>query len=85
MENPQPQSPPPLSVSDAQKQASNCGLDMSKLEALLQAIEQNLIHRSLSEKYRGMLYLAATGLYSADDLAEMFKHSRRNLNSDFNL
>ena len=39
----------------------------------------------LSDKYREMFYLAATGLYSADDLAEMFKHSSgKNLNSDFN-
>jgi hypothetical protein len=31
-----------------------------------------------------MFYLAATGLYSADDLAEMFNHSQKNLNGDFN-
>jgi hypothetical protein len=82
MENPQPQSPLPL--SDAQKQASNCGLGISKLEVLLQAIEQNLIKRSLSNKYRTMFYLAATGFYSAEDIAEMFKHSHKNLNADFN-
>ena len=69
----------PPSLSDAQKQARNCGLDIRKLEALLEEIEP------LSDKYRGMFYLAATGLYSADDLAEMFKHSSgKNLNSDFN-
>ena len=83
MENPQPQSPP--SLSDSQKQASTYGLDVLKLEeALLQPIEQNLILRSLSDKYRAMFYLAATGLYAAEDLAEMFKHSSRNLNADFN-
>ena len=69
----------PPSLCDAQKQARNCGLDISKLEALLEEIEP------LSDKYREMFYLAATGLYSADDLAEMFKHSSgKNLNSDFN-
>jgi hypothetical protein len=72
------------SIVDAKKQASNCGLDISKLEALLQVIEQNLIQRSLSDKYREKFYLAATGLYSAEDLAEMFKHSHKNINSDFN-
>jgi hypothetical protein len=82
MENPQPQSPPPL--SDAQKQASNCGLDIFRLEALLQAIEQNLIQRFLSDKYKAMFYLAATGLYSAEDMAKMFGHSSKNLNADFN-
>jgi hypothetical protein len=31
-----------------------------------------------------MFYRAATGLYSAEDLAEMFGHSSKNLNADFN-
>jgi hypothetical protein len=31
-----------------------------------------------------IFYLAATGLYSAEDLAEMFNHNSKNLNSDFN-
>ena len=68
----------PPSLCDAQKQARNCGLDIPKLEALLKEIEP------LSDKYREMFYLAATGLYSADDLAEMFNHSQKNLNADFN-
>lgn len=67
-----------LSLCDAQKQARNCGLDIPKLEALLAEIEP------LSEKYKIIFYLAATGLYSADDLAEMFNHSQKNLNADFN-
>jgi hypothetical protein len=67
------------SLCDAKTQARNCGLDIRKLEALLKEIEP------LSGKYREMFYLAATGLYSADDLAEMFNHSSgKNLNSDFN-
>jgi hypothetical protein len=67
------------SLCDAQKQARNCGLDIPKLEALLAEIEP------LSEKYKIMFYLAATGLYSADNLAEMFNHSSgKNLNGDFN-
>ncbi|TRU45177.1 MAG: hypothetical protein EWV49_11930 [Microcystis aeruginosa Ma_QC_Ch_20071001_S25] len=75
----------PPSLCDAQKQASSCGLNISRLEALLEAIEKNLIRRSLSEKYKIIFYLAATGLFSADDLAEMFNHSSgKNLNSDFN-
>jgi hypothetical protein len=70
---------------NAKKQASNCGLNVSKLEVLLQTIEQNyLIRRSLSEKYKVMFYLAATGFYGAEDLAEMFRHSSKNLNADFN-
>jgi DNA-directed RNA polymerase specialized sigma24 family protein len=48
-------------------------LDIRKLEALLEEIEP------LSEKYKIIFYLAATGLYSADDLAEMFNHSPKNL------
>ncbi len=68
----------PPSLCDAKKQARNCGLDIPKLEALLAKIEP------LSEKYKIMFYLAATGLYSADDLAEMFNHSQKNLNGDFN-
>jgi hypothetical protein len=73
------------SLCDAQKQARNCGLDIPKLEALLEEIEQNIIQRFLSEKYKIIFYLAATGLYSADDLAEMFNHSSgKNLNADFN-
>jgi hypothetical protein len=69
----------PPSLSDAERQASNCGLDIRKLEALLEEIEP------LSEKYKIIFYLAATGLFSADDLAEMFNHSSgKNLNSDFN-
>ena len=68
-----------LSLCDAQKQARNCGLDIPKLEALLAEIEP------LSEKYKIIFYLAATGLFSADDLAEMFNHSSgKNLNADFN-
>lgn len=69
----------PPSLCDAERQASNCGLDISKLQALLQEIEP------LSDKYKEIFYLAATGLYSADDLAEMFNHSSgKNLNADFN-
>jgi hypothetical protein len=69
----------PPSLSDAERQASNCGLDIPKLEALLKEIEP------LSDKYKEIFYRAATGLYSADDLAEMFNHSSgKNLNADFN-
>ncbi len=69
----------PLSLCDAQKQARNFGLDIPKLEALLEEIG------TLSEKYKIIFYLAATGLYSADDLAEMSNHSSgKNLNADFN-
>ena len=68
----------PPSLCDAQKQARNCGLDIPKLEALLEEIEP------LSDKYKEIFYRAATGLYSADDLAEMFNHSQKNLNADFN-
>ena len=75
--------PPTYAALDAQKQARNCGLDIPKLEALWQAM-QNLIQRSLSDKYKAMFYLAATGFYSAEDLAEMFDHSSKNLNADFN-
>ncbi|MCA2654077.1 hypothetical protein [Microcystis sp. M061S2] len=69
----------PPSLCDAKKQARNCGLDIPKLEALLAEIEP------LSEKYTIIFYLAATGLFSADDLAEKFNHSSgNNLNGDFN-
>ena len=68
----------PQNLSDAERQASNCGLYISKLEALLAEIEP------LSEKYKIIFYLAATGLFCADDLAEMFNHSQKNLNTDFN-
>jgi hypothetical protein len=69
----------PPSLCDAKKQARNCGLDIPKLEALLKEIEP------LSEKYKIIFYLAATGLFSADDLAKMFNHSSgKNLNADFN-
>jgi|GEM_PF-6005537 hypothetical protein len=69
----------PPSLCDAQKQARKCGLDIPKLEALLKEIEP------LSDKYKEIFYRAATGLYSADDLAEMFNHSSgKNLNADFN-
>ncbi|NCS24118.1 MAG: hypothetical protein GPI96_06210 [Microcystis aeruginosa BS13-02] len=68
----------PPSLCEAQKQARNCGLDIPKLEALLAEIEP------LSDKYKEIFYRAATGLYSADDLAEMFNHSQKNLNADFN-
>jgi len=68
----------PPSLCDAERQASNCGLDIRKLEALLEEIEP------LSEKYKIIFYLAATGLFSADDLAKMFNHSQKNLNADFN-
>ena len=69
----------PPSLCEAQKQARNYGLDIPKQEALLAEIEP------LSEKYKIIFYLAATGLFSADDLAEMFNHSSgKNLNADFN-
>lgn len=68
----------PPSLCDAQRQASSCGLDIPKLEALLQEIEP------LSDKYKEIFYRAATGLYSADDMAKMFNHSQKNLNADFN-
>ena len=68
----------PPSLYDAQNLARDCGLDIPKLQALLQEIEP------LSDKYKEIFYRAATGLYSADDLAEMFNHSQKNLNADFN-
>ncbi|CCH95515.1 Similarity [Microcystis aeruginosa PCC 9432] len=69
----------PPSLCDAERQASNCGLDISQLRALLAKI------KPLSEKYKIIFYLAAAGLFSADDLAEMFNHSSgKNLNADFN-
>ena len=68
----------PPSLCEAQKQARNCGLDIPKLEALLKEIEP------LSDKYKEIFYRAATGLFSADDLAKMFNHSQKNLNADFN-
>lgn len=71
-------------IADAQKQASNCGLDIPKLEDLLKAIGENFIGRSLSDKYKAVFYFAATGLYSAEDLAKIFQHSSKNLNADFN-
>ncbi|MFM8305748.1 MAG: hypothetical protein ACKN87_01395, partial [Microcystis aeruginosa] len=64
-----PTTPPSLSLCEAQKQARNCGLDIPKLQALLEKSEPP------SEKYKIIFYLAATGLYSADDLAKMFNHS----------
>jgi hypothetical protein len=86
MVTPQLQSLPLFDVQNqAQKQASNCGLDILRLEAVLKAIEEDyFIRRSLSKKYKAMFYLAATGLYSAEDLAEIFQHSSKNLNADFN-
>ncbi len=69
----------PPSLCDAQRQARNCGLDIPKLRALLEKIEP------LSDKYKEIFYRAATGLYSADDLAEKFNHSSgKKLNTDFN-
>ncbi|GBE73686.1 MAG: hypothetical protein DWQ53_02010 [Microcystis flos-aquae DF17] len=69
----------PPSLCDAKKQARNCGLDIPKLEALLAEIGP------LSARYTIIFYLAATGLFSADDLAEMFNlSSSKNLNTDFN-
>ncbi|NCS11734.1 MAG: hypothetical protein GPJ08_11510 [Microcystis aeruginosa G13-09] len=44
----------PPSLCDAERQASNCGLDISKLRALLKKI------KPLSEKYKIIFYLAAT-------------------------
>jgi hypothetical protein len=76
---PQNLSEMPQNLSDAERQARNCCLDIPKLEALLAEIG------TLSEKYKIIFYLTATGLYSADDLAEMFNHSSgKNLNVDFN-
>jgi hypothetical protein len=76
-------SPPHL--SNAQRQASKSGLDIPRLEVLLENIENNLIQRSLCEKYKKIFYLASTGHFSADDLAQIFNHSSgNNLNSDFN-
>ena len=67
------------SLWEDQKQVRNCGLDIPKLETLLEEIEP------LSDKYNEIVYRAATGLYSADDLAEKFNHSSgKNLNADFN-
>ncbi len=69
----------PPSLCDAQNLARDCGLDIAKLQALLAEIE------FLSAKYKIIFYLAATGLFCADDLAEMFNHSSgKNLNVDFN-
>ncbi|MFM6787744.1 MAG: hypothetical protein ACKPJP_13630, partial [Microcystis panniformis] len=56
----------PPSLCYAKKQAKKSGFDIPTLEALLEKIEP------LSEKYKTIFYLAATGLFSADDLAEMF-------------
>ncbi|EAZ90219.1 hypothetical protein [Crocosphaera chwakensis] len=70
-------------LEQAKDMADHNGLDVDKIEALLQDIEK-ILQRSLSEKYKAIFYLSATGLFSAEDLAEIFNHNPKNLNGDFN-
>jgi hypothetical protein len=68
-------------LADAKQQASLYGLDVHKSEAMLQEVEKG---RHLSDKYRRAFYLATTGCYSADDLAEILGYKPKNFNSNFN-
>ncbi|MDJ0601681.1 MAG: hypothetical protein QNJ37_22900 [Crocosphaera sp.] len=61
----------------AKEQADRNGVDIPKCEQLLQEISP------ISAKYEIIFYLAATGLYSAGEIADKFNHSRKNINSDF--
>jgi hypothetical protein len=70
--------------TDVQKQARYYGLNVAMSELMLQKLEEEIIRRPLSKKYKVMYYLASTGLYAAKQLAEMFVHSKKNINADFN-
>lgn len=70
-------------LEEAKELANLTGLDVKKTEILLQAIEA-VFQCSLSEKYKIIFYLATTGLYSSEDIADIFDHSKIYINSDFN-
>ncbi|MDJ0729850.1 MAG: hypothetical protein QNJ33_07640 [Crocosphaera sp.] len=70
-------------LEQAKELANINGIDVKKTEILLQAIEE-VFHCSISKKYKIIFYLATTGFYSSEDIANIFNHSRKNINSDFN-
>lgn len=70
-------------LEETKELATITGLDVKKTEILLQAIE-TVFQCSISEKYKIIFYLATTGLYSSEDIADIFEHSKIYINSDFN-
>ncbi|MEL4896777.1 hypothetical protein [Crocosphaera sp. Alani8] len=67
----------------AKKVANIHGLNIQEIEYLLEAIE-TVFQCHISEKYKAIFYLATTGLYLAEDMANIYDHSPKNINGDFN-
>ncbi|MEL4894199.1 hypothetical protein [Crocosphaera sp. Alani8] len=70
-------------IEFAKKQAWENELDIPKCEILLEKIRENF-NVKIIEKYEIIFYLSLTGLYNAEDIAEIFGHSPKNINADFN-
>ena len=87
---PKPKNKPKLSednqklglLTKAKKEAMFYGVKIARCEAMFREIEESY-YFSISPKYQAIFYFAATANYSAEDLAQMFAHSRKNINSDF--
>ena len=79
-------SPPPSQQSlleQGKQEADHNRVNCTKSEEMFKEIQETY-HFSISEKYKAIYYFAATGNYSAEELAEMFGHNSRNMNADFN-
>ena len=72
-----------LDLDTSKGKATLSGIDVPKVEQLLNQIEQEL-GRVFSLKYKSILYLALTSEYDAEELASSFRHSKSNINADFN-
>ena len=72
-----------LTLEDAKKKADFNKVDVPKCEVLLQEIIDKF-QTNISTKYRTIFYLAGTGTYSAEDVAQIYDHNPQNMNSNFN-
>jgi len=70
-------------LDQAKLEAEYNRLNISRSEAVFREI-MTIYNFSISLKYQAMYYFASTGNYSAEELAEIFRHKRNNINADFN-
>lgn len=70
-------------LEKAKQKAEHNLVNCIKSEEMFKKIKETY-DCSISEKYQAAYYLAATGNYSAEDLALMLGHKSENLNADFN-
>jgi uncharacterized lipoprotein YehR (DUF1307 family) len=75
--------PMDISICQAKSLAADNDVDVDKVDALLNSLQREY-NISIPDEYIIIFYLALTGFYCAEELAQLFNQNGRSINSDFN-